>query len=314
MRLIDFTLLTIIRLALGALVTALLLGVEPDLAVLEVRAGQTLFSMGAVPPAGGDAFLRIGKERLFIDLSRFERSDRSLDKGRLRAEVLKIASARNQFPEDASFLFGQDMVVPERTGLEVDLEGTVEALRLAHQQRLSDVPVQAKVRILAPKVTANDLNRFDLEHPIGEFSTRFNRWMVNRCFNIRLAASALDGKVILPGEVFSYNDTVGERTMERGFRLAPVFINKEHSIGVGGGVCQVSTTLYNAAVVSTGLELVERHHHSLDVPYIAPGRDATVVYGYLDLKFKNNKPFPVLIRSYYQPGRIQFRFFKVKGK
>lgn len=116
----------------------------------------------------------------------------------------------------------------------------------------------------------------------------------NRTANIRLVAGRLNGKRIEPGEEFSFNRTVGARTVKAGYRKATIFVHGVKKKANGGGVCQVSTTLYNAALAA-GFEITERHEHSRDVNYIGEGRDATVDYGHLDLKFVNHEPRPYQI-------------------
>ena len=111
--------------------------------------------------------------------------------------------------------------------------------------------------------------------------------------NIVLALISINNQIVWPGETFSFNDVVGPRTPERGYRPAPIIGGD--GIGFGGGICQVSTTLYNA-VAKAGLQVVERHLHSSRVPYVAPGKDATVVYGAQNLRFINNLDHPVIIK------------------
>lgn len=138
----------------------------------------------------------------------------------------------------------------------------------------------------------------------ASFSTQYNEKNKNRANNIQLAASAIDGVIIQPGEVFSFNDEVGPTTRENGYKLATVFFNKEETKGYGGGVCQVSSTLFNAAEMA-GMEIIERHTHSLDVAYVEKGRDATTSRkGKLDLKFQNIQSYPVVIRAYTQEGNL----------
>ncbi|MDE7162552.1 MAG: VanW family protein [Clostridia bacterium] len=127
------------------------------------------------------------------------------------------------------------------------------------------------------------------------FTTYFDADNTDRSSNIRLAAQKINGTVIEGGGVFSFNQTVGARTQENGFKSAKIIENGKFVLGVGGGVCQVSTTLYNAALLS-GLGIVEYHPHSLQVSYVAPSRDAMVSGNYFDLKFKNNRKTPIYIR------------------
>ena len=128
------------------------------------------------------------------------------------------------------------------------------------------------------------------------FTTYFDADNVDRSSNIRLAAEKLNGVKIGSGEIFSFNKTVGARTEANGFRQAKIIENGKFVLGYGGGVCQVSTTLYNAALLS-GLGIGEYHPHSLQVSYVAPSRDAMVSGSYFDLKFRNNRKTPVYVRA-----------------
>ncbi len=115
-----------------------------------------------------------------------------------------------------------------------------------------------------------------------------------RSQNVSLSCQAINGLIIQPGEVFSFNEASGPRTEERGYKIAPIFVGKKVVPGRGGGVCQTSSTLYNC-VLEAGLEVLERHPHSLPVAYVAAGRDATVSWEGADLKFRNNKEVPIKI-------------------
>src|SRR5207248_1922171 len=145
-------------------------------------------------------------------------------------------------------------------------------------------------RAASPKVTADHLG--SINTLLAAYSTSMGGSSRNRRHNIQVACQAIDGTVLIPGEVFSYNDTVGPRSERAGFRTAPVIIHGELVPGTGGGVCQVSSTLYNLALLG-GLKIVRRSHHQFPVHYVPPGRDATVAYGSLDLRFANSLPHPV---------------------
>ncbi|MDE6373612.1 MAG: VanW family protein [Clostridia bacterium] len=127
------------------------------------------------------------------------------------------------------------------------------------------------------------------------FTTYFDGDNFDRSANIRLAAQKINGTVLQSGEIFSFNGTVGARTEANGFKQAKIIENGKFVVGYGGGVCQVSTTLYNAALLS-GLGIEEYHPHSLQVSYVAPSRDAMVSGNYFDLKFKNNRLTPIYVR------------------
>lgn len=145
--------------------------------------------------------------------------------------------------------------------------------------------------------------------PIAQYSTNFDSSLVNRTENLRLAAKALDGKLLAPGEQFSFNESVGERTAEAGYKEALIIVGNTFTPGLGGGVCQVSSTLYNAVILAH-LEIVERHRHSLPVEYVPPGQDATVAFPTLDFKFRNSTDAYLLIRSFIERNTLTFRLYR----
>lgn len=139
---------------------------------------------------------------------------------------------------------------------------------------------------------------------VATYTTYFNAAEVGRSKNIELSANALHNTIVGVGDYFSFNTMVGERTKERGYQSAPEIINKKRVIGIGGGICQTSSTLFNA-VDEIGVKMTERHHHSLSVGYVPTGRDATVSYGTLDFKFQNSSGVPFLIKTFYSPGVLK---------
>lgn len=153
------------------------------------------------------------------------------------------------------------------------------------------------------------LNLTVLQVPISKYSTRFDLTQANRTNNIRLAAKALDGILLVPGARFSFNRSVGERTAAAGYKEALVISEDAYVPGIGGGVCQVSSTLYNAALLAH-LEILERHVHSLPVSYVPSGKDATVSYPYLDLKFRNSLDTSLIIRSSVIGNSLTFALWK----
>lgn len=140
-------------------------------------------------------------------------------------------------------------------------------------------------------------NGLKFENIYGEFSTNITDKAPDRLNNINLGVNKLNGTKINPGDTFSFNNCIGPRNEETGFEEAIIFDGHGNKTeGYGGGLCQISSTLYNAAI-NAGMEIVERHEHSRDVPYIEEGKDATVVYGVEDLKFKNNSSSVVTINA-----------------
>ena len=146
---------------------------------------------------------------------------------------------------------------------------------------------------------------------VASYTTHFSAGNRPRATNIRIASNKLDGYVLMPGETASFNGVVGERTVKDGYQVAGVFKNGKHDVGLGGGICQVSGTLFNALMYGN-LKIVRRQNHSLTVPYLPAGRDATVDYGNLDLAFKNDSDKPVAISSLWTPGTLTFRVLGTK--
>ena len=149
--------------------------------------------------------------------------------------------------------------------------------------------------------------KFEVEI-LNSYTTYFDSKNEARCHNIRLAASLINGTVLENGEIFSFNERVGQRTAERGFQRAAIIENGEFVEGVGGGVCQVSTTLYNAALLS-GCKVVEYHPHSLAVSYVPPSRDAMVSGTFYDLKFKNTTGSTIYIKAVTGENFVRFTVY-----
>jgi len=142
------------------------------------------------------------------------------------------------------------------------------------------------------------------QRPIGVYETRLDGRMANQRHNALLALKKLDGKVVAPGSIFSFNAAVGSCTRDQGYRKAPVSYNGQLIPSWGGGVCQTSTTLYNAALLS-GMEIVERWPHRFAPNYVSPGRDAAVAYTSYDLRFRNTLKVPVTIRAEHRAGSLR---------
>ena len=221
----------------------------------------------------------------------------------------KKAAALLPTPTPARVKWVKGAIVRKKEGAREELDvAAIPALVLtAVQDGKHEIvlPVSAAPKEISDEMLAG------INHVIGEFSTRFSAGNVPRAANIRLAASKLDGVILMPGDTVSFNGTVGRRTLKGGFRMAGVYANGKHDTGVGGGICQVSTTLYNAALFSD-LGIVSRTNHSMPVPYVPVGRDATVDYGNIDLVLKNTEPNPIVLASQYTPGKLTFRVLGTK--
>ncbi|MGN0814303.1 MAG: VanW family protein [Candidatus Coproplasma sp.] len=178
-----------------------------------------------------------------------------------------------------------------RDGVKIDTVKLSEDINLSLNSGFE--PVYARLNVVERTQTMQNVKRGTVK--ISAFSTYFDGSNLPRTANIRLASSKINGTVLLPGESFSFNDIVGARTLSNGFQFAKIISGGEFVDGVGGGVCQVSTTVYNAAVLA-GMQITEYHPHSLQVSYVAPSRDAMVSGTYFDLKFTNTAKTPVYVR------------------
>lgn len=206
---------------------------------------------------------------------------------------------------------GQISVSSDATGVQVDKEKFHKILKDSISGDLNKISkVEIPVKITEPKAKKSDLAKID--GVISTFSTIYNPALTDRSENLAVAARYINGKVIMPGEVFSYNDTVGERTAARGFKSGAIFKNNKVEQDIGGGVCQVSTTLYRA-IMGAGIKSTERHNHSLKASYSDFGLDATVAWGYLDYKFKNTYNFPIYIEGYTTSNQVVFNIYGNKS-
>ncbi len=165
----------------------------------------------------------------------------------------------------------------------------------------------------APLLAAVREAKQPAEQLFAGYTTAFNAANVGRTVNLSLAAAAINGCAIEPGGEFSFNDAVGERTAGRGYQRATVFVQGEAAEDYGGGICQVSSTLYNA-VLAAGLAVTERWPHSLPVSYVPAGRDATVSYGSLDFCFENSSSWELVIRTRVRGGRLTVELWQPQEK
>nr|WP_230632892.1 VanW family protein [Paenibacillus athensensis] len=197
-------------------------------------------------------------------------------------------------------------IVPERTGWRLDRQAFVT--RFYERYYAQDgAPLEAP-RLAVHANVDSELLAFIRVRQIGYYVTYFNSNNSNRFHNIKLAAKAINNYVVMPGETFSFNRVVGVRTVGKGYKRAPVIVRGEFSEGIGGGICQISSTLFNAAD-RAGLEIVERYSHSRRVPYVPEGRDATVNWGGPDFRFANRYNQPILIRAAALPGQLVVTLF-----
>lgn len=268
---------------------------------------QTLESLGVEPDF--DAMLAQVRFRSVVEswFSREERRREVLPRyrpGEPRAEHLAAWVSEHALPEQPARVFFREGKIArqyEVTAFEFDTEALAEraVATAAEGSDRMELPMrQSEVRVGREALDS-------IAEVMATFTTKFNAGQVSRSSNIRLAAERLNGIVLMPGEVLSYNDTVGRRTASRGFKPAGIYANGRHEVDYGGGICQVSTTLFNAALLAN-LKVVSRQNHSMPVPYVPVGRDATVDYGSIDLKIQNPYDHPIAIASQVQGGTVTF--------
>jgi|GEM_PF-258618 len=219
--------------------------------------------------------------------------------------VAAAAVERQRQPQNASVDRASGEIIPEQDGLRVDVALTVELVMAAPKGEAVDFATHVVKAEYDRTVIAA------ITEKIGSFLT-YIPGSEARAHNIRLAAAAINNTLVYPGQIFSFNKTVGPRTPERGYKPAPVIVGGGMSLDAGGGICQVSSTLYNAAL-RAGMEIIERHPHSIRIHYVPVGKDAAVAYNYLDLQFRNNGPTPVLIKGSVYGRQIVMSLLGRKG-
>ena len=220
----------------------------------------------------------------------------------------RLARTVDRAPRDATFrvVSGGITVVDAIPGRELDRTRTIAGLERAvfSPDRRTTTLVVATAQ---PERTTAEAKAMGINEVVGSYTTTYGG-APERLHNVSLVAELIDGTLIAPGTVFSFNATTGERNAERGFQEAPVIINGELQNGIGGGVCQVSTTVFNAAF-EAGLSIEERVNHALYISHYPTGRDATVNYPDLDLKFKNDTEAWLLLRTFVGAGALTVNLY-----
>ncbi|MCI9120697.1 MAG: hydrolase [Oscillibacter sp.] len=208
--------------------------------------------------------------------------------------------------KNAGYDAATNSIIPEQPGADFDVAAAQKALNAAAPGETVTVPAQ----IQQPEITAEDLKAVLFRDLLGECTTHVGGTAA-RINNVRLASAAFDGTVLNSGDVFSYNGTVGQRTAAKGYKAAPAYVQGETVDEIGGGVCQPSSTLYYACLLSN-MEITERYAHRYIPAYITRGMDATVSWGGPDYKFTNNTAYPVRISAKYSGGNLTVQLWGTK--
>jgi vancomycin resistance protein YoaR len=198
------------------------------------------------------------------------------------------------------------LVKPSQPGVRLDVDAAKKAILTAALSE-TDRTARLVVETAPPERTTREARAMGITGLVGGYTTTYGG-DPNRLHNVRLVAQLVDGALIPPGAEFSFNQTTGERSPERGFLEAPVIINGELQNGIGGGVCQVSTTVFNAAF-EAGLSITSRTNHALYISHYPQGRDATVNYPDLDLKFQNDTDKWLLLRTFVGASQLTVNLY-----
>jgi len=233
-----------------------------------------------------------------IELEVENREPEEIDIGKIYEEV-------HTEPKNAYFVKEPFELFPHENGIDFDIEEAKEILKEDKEEYVIEL------EIIKPNIQTNDLGTEALSDLLSYFSTRYDESNTPRTTNLRLATQKINGVIVMPGETFSYNQTLGKRTAAAGYKEAAGYAGGKVVQMVGGGICQVSSTLYDA-VVYANLEIVERHNHMFITSYAGAGKDATVSYGALDFKFKNNRNYPILIKATAKGGVSKVEIYGIK--
>lgn len=210
---------------------------------------------------------------------------------------------------DASYKAGETFeVIKEVEGISFDKEKAKEAYNKAQDgEKIEIILIKEE-----PKTKVADLDNVLFKDVLAEFTTKYDQSYTARVTNLQVAAKNINGTILYPGDEFSYNKVVGERTAARGFKEAHVFSGGKVVDGLGGGICQVSSTLYNAVLLAN-LDVTDRTAHMMHTGYVEPSLDATVVYGSIDFKFKNNRETPIKIEATVKNGKAITKIYGLKS-
>ena len=240
----------------------------------------------------GAAIGKIGVCLFILISGYFMCEKKEIDIELIHSEIYKPA-------KNATYTTEPYAIYKEENGL--DFAITIEEAKQLLKEEKEEYIIPLKV--LKPKITVSKLESAAFPNKLGSFTTYYSASDVNRNANIALAAKSITSVVLMPGEVFSYNNLIGECSTRTGYKESTIYLNGELAKGVGGGICQVSTTLYNA-VLRANLEIVQRRNHSLSVTYVPLGHDAMVSIGSQDFQFKNNRDYPIRVVATTGPTSI----------
>ena len=219
----------------------------------------------------------------------------------------KIYSEIHTEPQNAYYTQNPFTLYPHVDG--IDFAISMEEAKKILEENKEEYIIPLK--ITHPEITTDKIGSEGFPDLLAEFSTNYNPGAKDRTTNLRLASNKINNTVVLPGETFSYNKVVGKRTTEAGYKEAPSYAGGKVVNDIGGGICQITSTLYNAVVLAN-LDIVSRSNHQFVPSYVKAGRDETVVYGAIDFKFKNTRKYPIKIKSTVSGGVARVQIYGMK--
>ena len=239
-----------------------------------------------------------GDSSVIIDVKVDEVEPSSIDLEKIRSEIYKEV-------KDAYYTTNPFTIYPEVNGVDFDIENAKAII--SEQKEQYEIPLI----ITKANKTVQEIGTEAFPDLLATFSTNYNAGDTNRTTNLKLSAGKINGTVLLPGDEFSYNKIVGERTIQAGYKMAATFSGGKVVDGLGGGICQISSTLYDA-VVMANLDVTVRRNHQFVTSYLPGGKDATVVWGSQDFKFVNSRKYPVRITATVSGGVATVQVWGVK--
>jgi vancomycin resistance protein YoaR len=227
---------------------------------------------------------------------------------RLAGQVNRKGSRADLDVDDAGHV-----VLRGGSGVALAVEGSVLRVKEALEER----PPRARVELVVARMSTQEapdermITLLQMRYVLASFSTPYDAGIRGRTNNLRMAAALVNGEIVPPGAVFSTNQAIGPRNAAAGWREAKMFVDGQVVSGVGAGICQCSSTLYNAALLA-GLPIVERHQHMFRVSYAKPSRDAAIYWGQKDMRFRNDTSGPIYVQTWLAGGRFHVRLFGVE--
>lgn len=270
---------------------------EDELIITKGKAGISINTEGLLNKLR-DNLNDINSNKDYIEIPVEQKEPEPIDIDKIHEEIYKEV-------QDAYYTKNPFTIYPEVEGVDFDVEAAKELLKEDKEEYI--IPLT----ITKPKITLDQIGSEAFPDQLATFTTRYDVSDRDRSTNLEIACQKINGKVILSGETFSYNQTLGARTVAAGYKNGKIYAGGEVVDGIGGGICQISSTLYNT-VLMANLQIVERRNHQFVTSYVPAGRDATVVYGVTDFKFKNTRQYPVRIVASAKNGIVTVTMYGIK--